>query len=88
MPRSSRSPQCLLALAACAAVVAAGVTATTAAGPAQAATCNGYVALTFDDGPNAGNTKNLLAALKKAGARATLFNIGQNVQNNQALVKT
>lgn len=51
------------------------------------ANCNGYVALTFDDGPNPANTNNLLNALKQAGARATLFNIGQNAASNPALVR-
>jgi peptidoglycan/xylan/chitin deacetylase (PgdA/CDA1 family) len=44
--------------------------------PARAATCNGYVGLTFDDGPS-GNTPNLLNALKQNGLRATMFNEGQ-----------
>jgi len=37
---------------------------------ADAGTTIGYVALTFDDGPNA-NTIALLAALRSCGARAT-----------------
>ncbi|AQZ61357.1 Endo-1,4-beta-xylanase A precursor [[Actinomadura] parvosata subsp. kistnae] len=53
-----------------------------------AADCSaGYVGLTFDDGPNAGNTANLLNALTSNGLRATMFNIGQNAQNNQGLVR-
>jgi endo-1,4-beta-xylanase len=53
-----------------------------------AADCGaGYVGLTYDDGPNAGNTANLLNALTSNGLRATMFNIGQNAQNNQALVR-
>ncbi|MBN1170701.1 MAG: polysaccharide deacetylase family protein [Micromonosporaceae bacterium] len=71
-----------IVLAAALVSVALTVTAT----PSQAATCNGYVALTFDDGPNS-NTYTLLNTLKAAGARATLFNIGQNVKNNAALAK-
>ena len=43
--------------------------------------------LTYDDGPNAGNTANLLNALTSNGLRATMFNTGQNAQNNQALVR-
>ncbi|MDR6777451.1 peptidoglycan/xylan/chitin deacetylase (PgdA/CDA1 family) [Paenibacillus peoriae] len=55
---------------------------------ALAADCSsGYVALTFDDGPNPSNTKSLLSALKQNGLRATLFNLGQNVQNNPSLVR-
>jgi peptidoglycan-N-acetylglucosamine deacetylase len=58
--------------------------------PASAADpncANGYVGLTFDDGPNTGNTSNLLNALKQAGLRATMFNLGQNAQNNPSLVR-
>ncbi len=52
------------------------------AAPAQAAACNGYVALTFDDGPATGSTMNLLNALKQNGLRATMFNQGQNAAAN------
>ncbi|RPK30463.1 polysaccharide deacetylase family protein [Paenibacillus xylanexedens] len=52
---------------------------------ADASCPNGYVGLTFDDGPS-GNTTNMLNALKQAGLRATMFNVGQNAQNNQSLV--
>jgi peptidoglycan/xylan/chitin deacetylase (PgdA/CDA1 family) len=61
------------------AVVALAAAATLAVGvnsPAQAATCGGYVGLTFDDGPS-GNTPALLNALKQNGLRATMFNEGQ-----------
>jgi peptidoglycan/xylan/chitin deacetylase (PgdA/CDA1 family) len=45
----------------------------------------GYVALTFDDGPNA-NTPVLLAALLSSGVRATMFNTGANALSNPSLV--
>ena len=48
-------------------------------------TINGYVALTFDDGPN-GNTQKLLATLRSCGARATMFNTGENAASNPSLV--
>ena len=48
---------------------------------------NGYVGLTFDDGPNPSNTTNLLNALKQAGLRATMFNLGQNAQSYPSLVQ-
>ena len=71
-----------------AALVTGGAVAMTAAAtPSLAATCTGYVALTFDDGPNAGNTTTLLNTLKAAGVRATLFNTGQNAQANPSLVQ-
>lgn len=54
---------------------------------ALAADCsNGYVALTYDDGPNPNNTVTLLNALQQNGLRATFFNLGQNAQNNPSLV--
>ena len=46
----------------------------------------GYVGLTFDDGPNPGNTNTLLSTLRTAGVRATLFNTGQNAASNPGLV--
>ncbi|WP_340026416.1 polysaccharide deacetylase family protein [Paenibacillus sp. FSL K6-1096] len=52
-----------------------------------AADCsNGYVALTYDDGPNASTTTNLLNALQQNGLRATFFNVGQKAQSNPSLV--
>ncbi|CDN43183.1 MULTISPECIES: polysaccharide deacetylase family protein [Paenibacillus] len=55
---------------------------------AFAASCtNGYVGLTFDDGPNPSNTATLLNTLKQNGLRATMFNLGQNAQNNPSLVR-
>ncbi|MCM3302910.1 polysaccharide deacetylase family protein [Streptomyces pseudogriseolus] len=74
-------------VAAAALTVAAGVTTGVGAAPAQAAACNGYVALTFDDGPATGSTMNLLNALKQNGLRATMFNQGQNAAANPSLVK-
>ncbi|MEV4623472.1 polysaccharide deacetylase family protein [Asanoa sp. NPDC049573] len=68
-------------LAVVATVVATGGVAV--AGPASAATCNGYVGLTFDDGPT-GSTSALLTVLRNNGVRATMFNIGQNAQNNRS----
>ncbi|QFZ17069.1 polysaccharide deacetylase family protein [Saccharothrix syringae] len=54
---------------------------------AQAAACNGYVALTYDDGPNAQYTRPLLSALRAAGARATFFDVGSNVQQQPGLTR-
>jgi endo-1,4-beta-xylanase len=47
---------------------------------------NGYVGLTYDDGPNASNTTTLLNALRSNNLRATMFNIGQNAAANPSLV--
>ncbi|MFJ7953207.1 polysaccharide deacetylase family protein [Lysinibacillus sp. NPDC096418] len=45
------------------------------------------VALTFDDGPDAKVTLQILAILKKYEAKATFFMVGRNVSKNQAIVK-
>ncbi|GAA0406367.1 polysaccharide deacetylase family protein [Microbispora corallina] len=72
---------------AAAAVLGAGITVSLSS-PAGAADCSaGYVGLTFDDGPNPSNTTTLLNTLRQNGIRATLFNIGQNAQNNPSLVQ-
>ncbi len=61
-------------------------------GAAQAApvpACeSGYVALTYDDGPLAGTTTQLLNALRSAGVRATFFNVGAKVAQNPALTRS
>jgi endo-1,4-beta-xylanase len=49
-----------------------------------ASQCTGYVALTFDDGPTAATTSQLIQVLKNSNATATVFPIGQNIQNNAA----
>jgi peptidoglycan/xylan/chitin deacetylase (PgdA/CDA1 family) len=69
-----RSGCAVVAGLAAAALVTAGITANS---PAQAATCSGYVGITFDDGPSNDHTPALLSALRQNGLRATLFNEGQ-----------
>jgi peptidoglycan-N-acetylglucosamine deacetylase len=66
---------------------ATAVAVVAVAGPSQAATCGGYVGLTYDDGPTAGNTTKLLNALKANGLRATMFNQGNHAQANGSLVQ-
>ncbi|MGW4525689.1 polysaccharide deacetylase family protein [Amycolatopsis sp. NPDC004378] len=56
---------------------AMAVTGAVSVMPAQAATCTGYVGLTFDDGPSNAHTPALLNALRQNGLRATMFNEGQ-----------
>ncbi|MFE6281798.1 polysaccharide deacetylase family protein [Streptomyces sp. NPDC057877] len=70
------------------AVGALAVTGTAAveAAPARAAACNGYVGLTFDDGPSS-STPGLLNALRQNGLRATMFNQGQYAAANPAQVR-
>ncbi|MFE5603228.1 polysaccharide deacetylase family protein [Streptomyces coelicoflavus] len=84
--RASSHP--LRTLATGVAVTALAAAGTLAAGtaPAQAAACNGYVGLTFDDGPS-GNTQSLLNALRQNGLRATMFNQGQHAAQNPSLVR-
>jgi peptidoglycan/xylan/chitin deacetylase (PgdA/CDA1 family) len=53
------------------------VTVSVTATASHAATCNGFVGLTFDDGPSNAHTPALLNALRQNGLRATLFNEGQ-----------
>jgi len=70
--RLSTPARLALAIAAAASALA-GLNAGIAA-PATAASCaNGYVALTYDDGPHAGTTTALLDGLKAGGAKATFF---------------
>ncbi|WP_405461763.1 polysaccharide deacetylase family protein [Streptomyces sp. NBC_00101] len=59
----------------------------TVASPSYAATCNGYVGLTFDDGPSNDHTPAVLNALKQNGLRATMFNEGQFAASYPAQVK-
>jgi endo-1,4-beta-xylanase len=70
-----------------AAAVSVAVAPLAGAAPTALADCaNGYVGLTYDDGPNPGNTNTLLNALRSNGLRATMFNTGQNAAANPSLV--
>ncbi|WBB78087.1 polysaccharide deacetylase family protein [Micromonospora sp. WMMD882] len=83
----ARQPRRLARLAVLATTVALGAAGlAVAATPSSAAACNGYVGLTFDDGPN-GATGQLLSVLRANGARATMFNVGQNVQGNPSAAR-
>ncbi|WP_039932890.1 polysaccharide deacetylase family protein [Streptomyces viridochromogenes] len=85
--RSSRRALVTTLTALATAAAATLTTATTAAAvPDRAAACNGYVGLTFDDGPS-GNTTKLLDALRRNGLRATMFNQGQYAAANPSLVR-
>ncbi|WP_229370738.1 polysaccharide deacetylase family protein [Umezawaea beigongshangensis] len=57
------------------------------AAPRDAAACNGYVALTYDDGPNPSSTPALLNALQAAGAKATFFTLGSREQQYPDLLR-
>jgi hypothetical protein len=85
MPHAHQLSKRLLTFAAAVSTVLAVsvVTIAVTAGTSNAVnTCSaGYVGLTYDDGPT-GSTSTLLNTLRANGARATMFNIGQNVQRN------
>ncbi len=46
----------------------------------------GFVALSFDDGPDRECTEELLDGLKNRGVKATFFLMGQNIEGNEDLV--
>jgi peptidoglycan/xylan/chitin deacetylase (PgdA/CDA1 family) len=77
----------LAGLAVAAMALTSAVAFTAGATPAHAATCNGYVGITFDDGPSNAHTPALLNALRQNGMRATLFNEGQFAAQFPAQVK-
>ncbi|MFI8945606.1 polysaccharide deacetylase family protein [Streptomyces sp. NPDC053750] len=83
--RSGPARRSLVTAVAVAALAAEGTVVAEAA-PSQAAACNGYVGLTFDDGPS-GTTQALLNALRQNGLRATMFNQGQYAAQNPSLVR-
>lgn len=93
-PSGARRPLILAAVLTLAAAFLVSLSATAglaaqrgAAAPLAAGNCSaGYVGLTYDDGPTSGFTSTLLSTLQQNGVRATLFNIGQNAQNNPSLV--
>ncbi|MEV4346864.1 polysaccharide deacetylase family protein [Actinoplanes sp. NPDC049596] len=73
-------------LLAAASAVALSPSVQAAPAPLAASCPNGYVGLTYDDGPNPSTTNQLLSALRSAGLRATMFNTGQNAAANPSLV--
>jgi peptidoglycan/xylan/chitin deacetylase (PgdA/CDA1 family) len=52
-----------------------------------AARASDEVALTFDDGPSAGQTPAILEALDRLGARATFFEEGRHVRGREATMR-
>ena len=85
MSRTIRAGALVLGVAA--ALIGVAPAAAQGGPAASAADCqNGYVGLTYDDGPNPGNTNTLLTALRNNNLRATMFNTGQNAAANPGLV--
>jgi peptidoglycan/xylan/chitin deacetylase (PgdA/CDA1 family) len=78
------------AAAAALALTAGAASAASAAGstaPTLWANCNGYVGLTYDDGPNPSSTSALLNALNQGGAKATFFIWGAHAQQYPSLLQ-
>jgi peptidoglycan/xylan/chitin deacetylase (PgdA/CDA1 family) len=46
----------------------------------------GLIALTFDDGPDARTTREVLAVLKQRGAKATFFVLGEKAERDAAVI--
>src|SRR5690349_4566041 len=75
-----------MAVAAALSLITAAAATPAAAAPAPCS--NGYVGLTYDDGPTPGGARlALLDALRTAHLRATFFEIGQNAQANPDLTR-
>ena len=66
---------------------AGGHMATASAAASSVRASQQVVYITFDDGPSAGYTGQVLADLNAAGAHATFFEIGINMRGNQALMR-
>lgn len=64
-----------------------GIAEIPAAGEAELAEPEKFVALTFDDGPKRETTATLLDGLRQRGASATFFLIGSQIAENQDLVE-
>ena len=70
------------------AAMAVAIPAASAEAEAETRPCrNGYVGLTYDDGPTGATLPALLAALRQAGARATFFNQGNRAAERPDLVR-
>ena len=65
---------------------AGGPAAPVSSGDEEAVVHRGYVALTFDDGPDRECTEDLLDGLKNRGVKASFFLMGQNIEGNEDLV--
>lgn len=65
---------------------AGGPAAPVSSGDEEAVIHRGYVALTFDDGPDRECTEDLLDGLKNRGVKASFFLMGQNIEGNEDLV--
>lgn len=50
------------------------------------AECSGYIALTFDDGPDAALTPQFLDVLDTYDVHATFFVVGSNVEGNEPII--
>ena len=64
---------------------AGGPAAPVSSGDEEAVIHRGYVALTFDDGPDRECTEDLLDGLKNRGVKASFFLMGQNIEGDEDL---
>jgi peptidoglycan-N-acetylglucosamine deacetylase len=80
----ARSPRLVMALVATLVIGLIAALGMTGAPPAEAATKK-HVYITFDDGPHPTYTPQVLDILKTYGAKATFFQIGQNVKRYPTL---
>lgn len=67
--------------------VMGAVLVVTLPGTSYARECEGYVGLTYDDGPQSETTLHLLEALTENGLRATFFDTGRNSAAHPELVR-
>lgn len=94
-PRHPRTATMLRGLAAAASAATLLAMALPGSTPAGAATTghpggacrNGFVGLTYDDGPNPASTTQLLSELRAGHARATFFIWGQHAMQNPGLLR-
>lgn len=91
MTSAVRAPRLARLLAVLGVLALAGATGTApaaASGDSPDGDCrNGYVGLTYDDGPTPETRTALLAALRAVHARATFFEIGQNARAHPDLTR-
>jgi putative cell wall-binding protein/peptidoglycan/xylan/chitin deacetylase (PgdA/CDA1 family) len=86
--RKARGVPKILGVIAALALVATATVLLPAAAPARAGNCSaGWVALTYDDGPNPTRTNAVLAALDSVDAKATFFVLGTLSKSNPGTLR-
>jgi peptidoglycan/xylan/chitin deacetylase (PgdA/CDA1 family) len=86
--RTSRGLSRIVGVIVALVLVATAIPLVSAVAPAQAGSCSaGWVALTYDDGPNPTRTGAVLAALESVDAKATFFVLGTLSKSNPATLR-